>query len=121
MRRPSAQLASTPLHQEGKAIAALSSADSRNGNYRRHNNTCRSKSSANSSAEPDNLFEAIQKQYDEDSSREALAGSDTAHRNLPIFVKTIMDTWTLQKGYPVITVTRSYATGTATVTQVRTY
>lgn len=45
-----------------------------------------------------------------------------AHQNgaLPknMTVKAIMDTWTLQTGYPVITVTRDYASGEATVRQV---
>lgn len=34
-------------------------------------------------------------------------------------VKMIMDTWTLQMGYPVITVNRSDDGATATVTQVK--
>lgn len=34
-------------------------------------------------------------------------------------VKTIMDTWTLQKGFPVITVTRDYESKSATVEQDR--
>jgi aminopeptidase N len=33
-------------------------------------------------------------------------------------VNKIMDTWTLQTGYPIITVTRDYQRGTATITQV---
>ena len=46
-----------------------------------------------------------------------------AHRDksLPndLDVKTIMDTWTLQKGYPVIYVRRNYENNTATVIQER--
>ena len=34
-------------------------------------------------------------------------------------VKTVMDTWTLQMGFPVVTVRRNYQDKTATVTQQR--
>ena len=37
---------------------------------------------------------------------------------LPATVKDILDTWTYKMGYPVITVTRDYATGGALVSQV---
>ena len=33
-------------------------------------------------------------------------------------VKDVMDTWTLQTGFPLLTVTRDYNTQTATVAQV---
>lgn len=36
-------------------------------------------------------------------------------------VKQIMDTWTLQTGFPLITVTRNYEDRTALVSQVREY
>lgn len=35
-----------------------------------------------------------------------------------ITVKDVMDSWTLQVGYPVITVIRDYSRGTAVLTQV---
>jgi len=38
---------------------------------------------------------------------------------LPTTVKTIMDTWTLQMGFPVITITRNYLNQGATLTQER--
>ena len=34
-------------------------------------------------------------------------------------VKTIMDTWTLQMGFPVVTVRRNYQENTATISQDR--
>ena len=34
-------------------------------------------------------------------------------------VKTVMDTWTLQMGFPVVTVTRDYESNTASVEQKR--
>ena len=37
---------------------------------------------------------------------------------LPTSVKTIMETWTLKMGYPLINVTRQYQTGGATISQV---
>lgn len=36
-----------------------------------------------------------------------------------VTVKQVMDTWTLQEGYPVLTVTRDYSAGSAVLSQVR--
>ncbi|CAH1985341.1 unnamed protein product [Acanthoscelides obtectus] len=61
-----------------------------------------------SNAEQDDLWECL---------------TEEAHKNkvLPgnLTVKTIMDTWTLQTGYPVITVTRDYEKKNAIVSQAR--
>lgn len=60
-----------------------------------------------SNAEQDDLWESL---------------TQEAHKNkvLPkqLTVKTIMDTWTLQTGYPIITVTRNYAKKNVHITQV---
>lgn len=49
--------------------------------------------------------------------------TEAAHSNRSmiedITVKTVMDTWTLQTGYPVLQVKRNYDTGMVTVSQVR--
>ncbi|XP_015838559.2 aminopeptidase N isoform X1 [Tribolium castaneum] len=59
-------------------------------------------------AEQDDLWESL---------------TEEAHKNgaLPknLTVKTVMDTWTVQTGYPVIKVTRDYGKNTADVTQER--
>jgi aminopeptidase N len=55
----------------------------------------------------DDLWLALQQQVDEDGII------------LPAKVKDIMDTWTLQMGFPLITVTRNYTTGSASVSQVQ--
>lgn len=60
-----------------------------------------------SNAEQDDLWQALTEQAHEDQV-------------LPkdVTVKTIMDTWTLQTGFPVVTVTRNYGDNTAAVVQV---
>nr|CAD7409546.1 unnamed protein product [Timema cristinae] len=55
----------------------------------------------NQTTEPDYLFNVLQSHA---------TGID---------IKAILDTWTLQKNYPVITVTRNYGTGEVTVRQER--
>jgi len=37
--------------------------------------------------------------------------------SLPASIKTIMDTWTLQMGFPVVNITRDYQTGAITFEQ----
>ncbi|KAJ8889377.1 hypothetical protein PR048_008876 [Dryococelus australis] len=59
--------------------------------------------SGNGTTEPDYLFAAMQVEY---------SGTDVA-------VKTVMDSWIHQVGYPLITVTRNYTTGSLTVSQER--
>ncbi|XP_017023713.1 aminopeptidase Ey-like [Drosophila kikkawai] len=59
-------------------------------------------------AEQDNLWESL---------TQAAHENDALPKNYE--VKTIMDSWTLQTGYPVINVTRDYASGTAELTQAR--
>jgi aminopeptidase N len=46
---------------------------------------------------------------------------ETPRNFLPtnVTVTQVMDSWTLQDGYPVLTVTRDYDNGSATVSQVR--
>nr|CAD7575715.1 unnamed protein product [Timema californicum] len=66
----------------------------------------------NKTAEPDDLFAALHEQHLEDLETRAT-------ETLPVTMKTIMDTWTLQSGHPVLTVTRNYTTRTATVSQER--
>lgn len=55
----------------------------------------------------DDLWLALQQQSDEEGV------------SLPAPVKEIMDTWTLQMGFPLINVTRDYSTGGAMVSQVQ--
>ncbi|XP_054718668.1 aminopeptidase Ey-like [Uloborus diversus] len=45
--------------------------------------------------------------------------TDVQKGNNPIDVKSVMDSWTLQTGYPVVTIIRDYSTETATVEQTR--
>lgn len=61
-----------------------------------------------SSARQDDLWQQLTLQAHQDGS-------------LPLHmtVKEIMDTWTLQTGYPVVTVTRNYKNGSAYISQVR--
>ena len=58
------------------------------------------------SAVPDDVWLSLQQQVDEEGVI------------LPTTIKEIMDTWTLQMGFPLIEVTRDYGTGGAVVTQV---
>ncbi|KAG8230708.1 hypothetical protein J437_LFUL009852 [Ladona fulva] len=65
-----------------------------------------------SNAEQDDLWESL--------TKEATSVSNET-RVLPygLTVKDVMDTWTLQEGYPVITVTRNYEDGSARISQER--
>lgn len=58
---------------------------------------------------------------EQDSLWESLTIEAHKHESLPknMTVKQIMDTWTLQTGYPVISVNRNYQNNTATITQRR--
>lgn len=60
-----------------------------------------------SSAEQDDLWNSL---------------TEEAHRvgslDKDVTIKEIMDTWTLQTGYPVLNVIRNYSTDTATLSQV---
>lgn len=60
-----------------------------------------------SNAEQDDLWGALTEQAHEDQ---------VLHRTMS--VKTVMDTWTLQTGFPVVTVIRNYDRNSATVSQV---
>lgn len=64
-------------------------------------------SRAYQNAEQNDLWEALTKQAHQDK---VLATNVT--------VKQIMDTWTLQTGFPVVTVNRNYDQGGATLIQV---
>jgi len=59
------------------------------------------------SAEQNDLWHALTQQAHKDKVLEP-----------SVTVKEIMDTWTLQTGFPVITVTRNYNNNSATLTQV---
>lgn len=59
------------------------------------------------SATRDDLWQALTEQAYEDS----LWPRD-------ITVKAVMDTWTLQTGFPLVTVTRNYENRTVTISQV---
>lgn len=60
------------------------------------------------SAEQNDLWNALTKQAHKDKVLDPSMN-----------VKEIMDTWTLQTGFPVVTVTRNYQTGGASITQDR--
>lgn len=60
------------------------------------------------SAEQDDLWDALTKQAHEDK----VLGQD-------VTIKQIMDTWTLQTGFPVVTVIRDYENDAAVISQVR--
>ncbi|CAG2060014.1 unnamed protein product, partial [Timema podura] len=64
----------------------------------------------NLTAEADDLFKALKEQYEEDFPNSELSDED---------LQDVFESWTLQMGYPVITVTRDYAFGTVNVNQER--
>ena len=83
---------------------------------------CPKKQSFDVPANPSSSFPFLHRAYDsaeQDDLWDFLTRAAHQDSTLPkdMTVKTIMDTWTLQMGYPVIKVTRS-VDGTATVTQV---
>lgn len=59
------------------------------------------------SAEQNDLWDALTKQAHKDKVLDSA-----------VTIKEIMDTWTLQTGFPVVTVIRDYNNGAATLTQV---
>jgi aminopeptidase N len=63
-----------------------------------------------SNAEEGDLWEAL---------TEEIRGTPTPSLPPNVTVKQLMDTWTLQDGYPVLTVTRNYTDGSAVLSQVR--
>lgn len=58
-------------------------------------------------AEQDDLWDSLTEQAHNDGNLDK-----------SMTVKEVMDTWTLQTGYPLITVTRDYDKGTASFNQV---
>nr|CAD7396258.1 unnamed protein product [Timema cristinae] len=61
-------------------------------------------------AEANDLFKALEEQYKEDFPNPELSDEE---------LQDVFESWTLQMGYPVITVTRDYALGTVNVNQER--
>nr|CAD7397318.1 unnamed protein product [Timema poppensis] len=61
-------------------------------------------------AEANDLFKALEEQYKEDFPNSELSAEE---------LQDVFESWTLQMGYPVITVTRDYALGTVNVNQER--
>lgn len=61
------------------------------------------------------------KNAEQDNLWTALTEEAHSHRSMvqDITVKTVMDTWTLQTGYPIVQVERNYNTGRVTVSQER--
>lgn len=69
------------------------------------------------------LNQAISRKYlnaRQDELWQYLTEQARADKVLPtdVDVKTIMDTWTLQMGFPLITIIRNYTQGTAHIQQV---
>nr|CAD7397317.1 unnamed protein product [Timema poppensis] len=64
----------------------------------------------NDTAEANDLFKALEEQYKEDFPNSELSDEE---------LQDVFESWTLQMGYPVITVTRDYALGTVNVNQER--
>lgn len=71
------------------------------------NKTSCSCNRAYQSAEQNDLWDALTKQAHKDKVLDSA-----------VTIKEIMDTWTLQTGFPVVTVIRDYNNGAATLTQV---
>ncbi|XP_063230525.1 aminopeptidase N-like [Bacillus rossius redtenbacheri] len=62
---------------------------------------------ANGTAVPEDLFAALQEAYSQQSEGQR------------VDVVQVLDSWTSQPGYPVLTVTRDYAAGSANISQKR--
>lgn len=61
---------------------------------------------------PSDLYQAYQDAIDENNANEVVGNYN---------VSTILSSWDSNAGFPIITVTRNYETGTVTISQVFNY